>query len=248
MCRHFAYLGPPVSLAHLVIDPPHSLVEQSYAPLDMRGGGRINADGFGVGWHPDEGGQIARYRRSLPIWSDTSFPSFARATRSGAVLAAVRSATVGMPVVETACAPFTDGRWLFSHNGLVNGWPTSIGKLSSTLPVTDLMTLDAPTDSAVLWALTRHRLAAGARPVEAVMSVVHDVERAAPGSRLNLLLLGREEIVATTVSHALCLRHQESAVMISSEPLDGDEAWQAVADRQVVVASPGNVQIHSLEG
>jgi gamma-glutamyl hercynylcysteine S-oxide hydrolase len=52
MCRHLAYLGPPLPLAALLFDPPHSLVEQSFAPRDMRGGGRINADGFGVGWYP----------------------------------------------------------------------------------------------------------------------------------------------------------------------------------------------------
>ena len=54
MCRHLAYLGPPVPLRALLFDPPHSLVRQSWAPRDMRGGGTINADGFGVGWYPGD--------------------------------------------------------------------------------------------------------------------------------------------------------------------------------------------------
>jgi glutamine amidotransferase len=29
MCRHLAYLGPPVTLASLVLDPDHSIYEQS---------------------------------------------------------------------------------------------------------------------------------------------------------------------------------------------------------------------------
>ena len=50
MCRHLAYIGPPVSIADLVLDPPHSLVEQASAPRVQRHG-RINADGFGIGWY-----------------------------------------------------------------------------------------------------------------------------------------------------------------------------------------------------
>ncbi|MGA9693345.1 MAG: ergothioneine biosynthesis protein EgtC, partial [Pseudonocardiaceae bacterium] len=104
MCRHLAYLGPPCDLATLLLDPPHSLLQQSYAPADMRAGGTINADGFGAGWYPDGVTTPIRYRRAMPIWTDLTFPALAREVRSTAVLAAVRSATVGMPVVETACA------------------------------------------------------------------------------------------------------------------------------------------------
>src|SRR3954449_11519935 len=148
MCRHLAYLGPPVRLRALLYDPPHSLLRQSWAPREMRGGGTINADGFGVGWYAASG--PIRYRRHTPIWSDTTLPALAREISSGAVLAAVRSATVGMPVVETAAAPFGEGPWLFSHNGVVAGWPSSVAKLAGTLPTADLLTLDAPTDAALL--------------------------------------------------------------------------------------------------
>src|SRR6478735_12754107 len=115
MCRHIGYLGPPTSAGALVLEPPHSLVVQSYAPLDMRGGGRINADGFGIGWFPEDGAVASRYRRAVPIWAAAALPALAGSIRSRCLVAAVRSATVGMPIVETACAPFTDGEWLFSH-------------------------------------------------------------------------------------------------------------------------------------
>ncbi|HEY2204865.1 MAG TPA: class II glutamine amidotransferase, partial [Pseudonocardia sp.] len=145
MCRHLAYLGPPRTLADLVLDPPRGLLRQSYQPADMRGGGTVNADGFGVGWYPKPGTEPVRYRSARPLWADGSFAQVALATESGAVLAAVRSATVGMPVVHTACAPFADGPWLFSHNGVVRGWPGSLVGPAAALPVTDLITLDAPT-------------------------------------------------------------------------------------------------------
>ena len=135
MCRHLAHIGPPRTLAQVLLEPEHGLLRQSYAPADMRGGGTINADGFGAGWYPPGGGGPVRVRSARALWADTSFAALAGATSSGAVLAAVRSATVGMPVVETAAAPFTDGRWLFSHNGVVRGWPGSLVTAAGGLPV-----------------------------------------------------------------------------------------------------------------
>ena len=71
MCRHLAYLGPPAPLAALLFDPPHSLVRQSWAPRDMRGGGTINADGFGVGLVPAGAAAAGAIPpRSCPIWTD----------------------------------------------------------------------------------------------------------------------------------------------------------------------------------
>ena len=48
MCRHLAWLGRPRSLASLVLEPPSSLLVQSYAPRRQRYG-TVNADGWGVG-------------------------------------------------------------------------------------------------------------------------------------------------------------------------------------------------------
>ncbi|MCU7729250.1 ergothioneine biosynthesis protein EgtC [Actinoplanes sp. KI2] len=244
MCRHLAYLGPPVPLASLVFDPPHSLVHQSWAPRDMRGGGTINADGFGVGWYTPAG--PVRYRRDTPIWSDVSLPAISRATSSGAVLAAVRSATVGMPVVETAAAPFGDGPWLFSHNGVVTGWPASVAKLAGTLPPTDLLTMDAPTDAALLWVLVRDRLRAGASLAEALAGVVAEVSRAAPGSRLNLLLTDGVALAATAVGHSLSYISDFSFITVASEPLDDRSAWRPVPDGTLLTATATDLTLTPL--
>jgi gamma-glutamyl hercynylcysteine S-oxide hydrolase len=239
VCRHLAYIGPSVTLASLVLEPAHSLLHQSYAPADMRGGGTINADGFGAGWYPEAGGPAARYRSVQPMWSDTSFAAVAAATRSGGMLAAARSATVGMPVTEPAAAPFGEGRWLFSHNGVIRGWPRSVAALAEALPVTDLLTLDAPTDAALLWALVRHRLRAGAEPGAALAGVVTEVAAVAPGSRLNLLLTDGSGIWATAWYHALSVRTDERSALVASEPLDTDPGWRPVPDRHLVTAAPG---------
>ncbi|HEY2763599.1 MAG TPA: ergothioneine biosynthesis protein EgtC [Pseudonocardiaceae bacterium] len=250
MCRHLAWLGPPVELAALLLDPPHSLLQQSFAPTDMRGGGTVNADGFGAGWYPgDSDGEARapiRYRRAVPMWTDPSFAALAREVRSGAVLAAVRSATGGMPVVETACAPFAAGRWLFSHNGVVSGWPHSMAGMAARLPVSDLLTLDAPTDSALLWALVRARLITGESPGPALAAVAAGVLAAAPGSRLNLLVTDGTTLAATAVHHALWVRADDGAVLVSSEPTDQTAGWQPVPEGHLLTATRSTVDVASI--
>lgn len=244
MCRHLAYVGPPVTLSALVLDPDHSLYEQSWAPADMRGGGTVNADGFGLGWYVD--GQVVRYRRNVPIWTDPNLPGLAGSIRSGAVLAAVRNGTVGMPYGEAAVAPFQFGNWLFSHNGRVPGWPESTLKLAEQLPVADLLQLDAPVDSALLFALITNRMSTQA-PAAAVASVVQEVESAAPGSRLNVLLTNGEQLIATAWTHSLHVRQTADSAIVSSEPF-GSGHWDDVPDRSLLVATATTLHITPMEG
>jgi glutamine amidotransferase len=234
-------------LADLLMDRPHALLRQSWAPCDMRGGGTVNADGFGAGWFPSPDAEPVRYRRSVPLWTDANFAGLAGTITSGAVLAAVRSATVGMPVIDTACAPFVWGRWLFSHNGRVTGWPDSVAELAKELPVTDLMTLAAPTDSALLFALLRHRIQGGLSPSDAVAGVVTDVAAAAPGSRLNLLLTDGDTVLATTWTHALSVLPGNDSVVVASEPWDDDPAWTEIPDQHLVLATRSGVRTRRLD-
>lgn len=245
MCRHLAYLGPPADLATLLLDAPHALARQAWAPREMRGSGTINADGFGVGWYPASGVASGKtptsYRRDRPIWSDPYLVELARGTDAPAALAAVRSASAGMPAGEAACAPFETDGWLFSLNGRVEGWPGSVAPLAGQLPVTDLLTMPAGMDSLLLWALVRHRLARTG-PAAAVASVVADVAAAAPGSRLNLLLTDGQQIIATAAGHSLHIRTGGGAVLVSSEPIDEDPAWEPVADNTLLVVTTAGVE------
>jgi glutamine amidotransferase len=248
VCRQFAYLGSPKNLASLVYRSGHSLVVQSYLPRDMRGAGSVNVDGFGVGWYGSAGrGQsVRRYRRAVPIWQDANFRELAEATEITCAVAAVRSATPGMPVSDGACAPFTDGRYLFSHNGRIVGWPSSAAGLAGELPVQALLTLDAPTDSALLWALLRIRLDDGMKPADALADVIQRSLAAAPHSWLTTLLSDGSAIYASTYRHALWVKREDAAVTLASEPFDENPSWQPVADRQLVTATPAAVETRPL--
>lgn len=247
MCRHLAFLGPEEPLGRLLVDPPHSLFRQSWAPRRQRYG-TVNADGFGVGWYAEGDPVPGRYRRAGPIWGDQGFADLARVVRTTGLLAAVRDATVAGADGEAAAAPFAAGTWLFSHNGAVAGWPRSLASLVPSLPPVELLSLEARSDSAFVWALVLNRLRGGQDEGEALADTVLEVAEAAPGSRLNLLLTNGETIAATAWGDTLWyLSEPGRRTVVASEPYDDDPHWQEVPDRTLLVASRTDVLLTPLK-
>ncbi len=209
--------------------------------------GNINADGFGVGWYvPEIRREPARYRRAVPIWTDASFASLAGVISSGCVLAAVRNATVGMPVEETATAPYTDGRHLLSHNGRVD--LTVPMRLLTGVRGTPVP--DSRCDSALLAAVVWQRLAAGTHLADAVADVVVAAGSRDGAARLNLLVTNGSQIVATTwgetLSYRVSVADEDVGVEVASEPSDDGDGWIDLDDRRLLVADTRNVIISSL--
>ena len=229
MCRHLAWLGEPRSLASLMLDPPYSLVVQSYSPRRQKHG-LLNADGWGVGFFDDDGA-VRRWRSARPLWSDTSFASIAPVLRSRCVVAAVRSATVGMPVEASASAPFSDGRWLLSHNGLVD---------RAVLPPSPRA--ESMVDSALLAALIFER------GLDALADTVTEVGTADPNARLNILAADGARLLATTWGDTLSVLEGDDGVVLASEPFDDDPTWQDVPDRHLIEVDHRAVTLTPLRG
>ena len=247
MCRHLACLGPEEPLGRLLVDPAHGLYRQSWAPRRQRHG-TVNADGFGVGWYAEGDPVPARYRRTGPIWGDQSFADLARVVRSGALLGAVRDATLAGADGEAAAAPFAADTWLFSHNGAIADWPHSLAPLARTLPATDVLSMEARSDSALVWALLLHRLRGGDEPGRALAGTVLDIAAAAPGSRLNLLLTDGKVIAATAWGDTLWyLTEPGPRTVVASEPYDDDPRWREVPDRTLLTASRTDVLLTPLK-
>ncbi|MEF9886734.1 ergothioneine biosynthesis protein EgtC [Streptomyces sp. P9-A4] len=246
MCRHIAFVGEPVALGELLVRPPHALLRQSWEPRTQTSG-VVNADGFGVGWYAEGDPVPARYRRAAPIWGDLSFADLARVVRSGALLAAVRGATLPGADGEAAAAPFTAGPWLFSHNGAVPGWPESLVPLAATLPAGELLRVEARTDSALLWALVLHRLRAGDAPGPALADTVREAAEAAPGSGLNLLLTDGARIAATAWGNSLWYLRGPGRVVVASEPYDDDPRWREVPEHTLVTTDRADVTLTPLK-
>ncbi len=229
MCRHLAWLGGPRTISSLVLDPPFGLHRQSYAPR-RQSHGLMNADGWGVGFYPDATAEPVRWRSAKPLWGDASFASVAPVLTSGAVLAAVRSATVGMPMEESAAAPFTDGRWLLSHNGRVD---------RSVLPVR--RDAESVCDSAVLAA---HVFAEGP---EQVVETIRAVAADDPAARLSLLLTDGSRVTGLSWGDPMSYLVEPDGVVVASEPYDDDPRWVDVPDRHLLEVTPAGVTVTDLE-
>ena len=228
MCRHLAYLGRPRTLQSLVIDPPHSLYEQSWAPRSQRHG-TVNVDGFGVGWYADRPAPV-RYRRAQPIWTDASFASLAPTISSACVVAAVRSATAGTSADESAAAPFTHEGWLFSHNGRLHDWPTARKALLAE--AADVPDTRVGVDSALLFGLALARWQAGASLTEGLAEAARDV-LAHGGGRLTMLAADGSSVAAVVVGEPVHVLSTGTGTVIASEPHD-DGPWREIADGTAV--------------
>ncbi|KAA0112590.1 ergothioneine biosynthesis protein EgtC [Mycolicibacterium sp. P9-22] len=227
MCRHLGWLGAPVPASSLVLDPPSGLLVQSYSPRRQKHG-TINADGWGVGFFDDG---VRRWRSDKPLWGDASFASVAPALRSGCFVAAVRSATVGMPIEPSASAPFSDGNWLLSHNGIVD---------RAVLPAS--ATAESTVDSAVLAA---HIFERG---LDALGDTVVRVGTRDPGARLNILAGNGSTLLATTWGDTLFCLRRDDGIVLASEPYDDDPSWRDIPDRHLVEVTGTNLTLTPLEG
>ncbi|WP_046318034.1 ergothioneine biosynthesis protein EgtC [Mycobacterium sp. UM_Kg1] len=227
MCRHLGWLGRPRTLAELVLQPPSGLLVQSYAPRRQKHG-LLNADGWGAGFF--DGTTPRRWRSAAPLWGDASFASVAPALASHCVVAAVRSATVGMPIEASATAPFTDGTWLLSHNGVVD---------RTALP--GVTAAESVCDSALLAA------AIFERGVESLGAVVAEVGASDPHARLNILAANGTRMLATTWGDTLSMLHSADGVVLASEPYDDDPRWVDIPDRHLIETSGGEVRLTALD-
>lgn len=130
----------------------------------------------------------------------------------------------------------------------MKGWPGSLAPLAATLPPADLLALAARCDSALIWALVRHRVADGDDVPQAVADTVREVAEAAPGSRLNLLLTDGTTIVGTAWGDTLWyLAEPGHRTVVASEPYDDDPHWREVPDRTLLVATRADVLLTPLK-
>ncbi|MDA0268660.1 MAG: ergothioneine biosynthesis protein EgtC [Cyanobacteria bacterium] len=171
MCRLLGYLGPPLSLEKLILEPSHSLVVQSYAPKELKVA-LLNADGFGLGWHhPTRTTAPFTYRSILPAWNDVNLAPLCRYVESGCVLAYVRSATPGQGLDVSNCQPFQSGQRLFTHNGYITNFRETLYRpMGQTMGDRAYGQVRGSTDSEHIWGLVLSELERQPdRPVETAL-------------------------------------------------------------------------------
>lgn len=146
MCRFLCYIGPEVLLADLLYRPKNSLILQSYKSKERKE--PLNGDGFGVGWYTSQNSPTPCIFTSItPAWNNQNLKRLSEHIQSSCFFAHVRAASPGMRVCETNCHPFQSGRYLWMHNGTIEGFSQIKRRLREWLPDRLYNTVEGTTDS-----------------------------------------------------------------------------------------------------
>jgi glutamine amidotransferase len=144
-------------LADLLYRPRHSLILQSFKAAERQE--PLNGDGFGVGWYASDITPGPCVFRSLtPAWSNQNLRQLTEHVRSSCFFAHVRAASSGMSVSEANCHPFQHGRFLWMHNGTIEGFWRIKRRLRASLPDHIYNSIEGTTDSEHAFGVFLHQL------------------------------------------------------------------------------------------
>ncbi len=171
MCRWLAYSGSPMALQTVLLEPEHSLIDQSlHAQMGVE---TTNGDGFGVGWY-GEGRDPGVYHSISPAWNDRNLRELVKHFRSYLFLAHIRAST-GTAIQQTNCHPFRHDQWLWMHNGLIRGFGTVKRELMLAIDPGLYPSIEGSTDSELMFYLALS-LGLSDDPISAVERMVGLIE------------------------------------------------------------------------
>ena len=262
MCRLLGYIGSSIPLDYILSKPEHSLIVQSYQPLEMNSG-VVNADGFGIGWyHPEKNTEPFIYKNVIPIWNDVNLSSLGRYVESDCILGYVRSATTGQAVDMSNCQPFKFEQLLFIHNGKIDNFKQTLMRpISEILSDVAYKSIKGSTDSEHFFALflDEYLKNPGGTLEQALQSALLKLAELAKSHQVsasvNIIISdGKRLIAARFASGIECpslywtrddLNYPKS-VIIASEPIfKGD--WHRFSEQRILsVRQDLEIEIHQL--
>lgn len=256
MCRLVAYAGhDPLPLSAAFFDAPHALQHQSYLPKLMLQG-HVNVDGAGAAWWVERGQTPARYVTPGSVWADPNLFGLAKRTTAPLFLAAVRSATPGIPHGPAHVQPFVSGAVAGIHNGWIGGFRGPIGQqLIASLPEESFAELTAMNDSQVLFLHAGAKWREHGNLATAVRAALEHIESVlAPygeAATLNLVLSDGETVVAARHSrsfecNSLFWSQRPGGNWLASEPFEDGGEWDEIAPHSLVTMTADTVDIEAI--
>ena len=159
MCRFVAYIGPSILADDLLYKTKVSLVTaQTMNAGEMSVS--VNGDGFGIGFYaPELDNEPCVFRSIRPAWSDGNLKNLAKKIHSPCMFAHVRAASPGIPVEELNSHPFSCGKLMFMHNGVLGGYKQIRRRLLRSLNDTAYDAIQGSTDSEHMFGLFLNHIA-----------------------------------------------------------------------------------------
>ncbi|MEM7209010.1 MAG: class II glutamine amidotransferase [Pseudomonadota bacterium] len=245
MCRHAAYIGPAISLAQCFLEPEHGLLQQAEHPREMRVG-RVNADGFGIGWFIDRD-KPAAYKNIQPIWSDTNLSALGVSLFSTQWIGLVRGASPGLGVSIDNTHPFYDNRWHFTLNGIITDFANTLRPAINNRLSDDISaTIMGHTDAEFIFALMRQFSLEepDSSTTQLLQKVVDFLEEVAGDIEIALSVLVCEKDSMYAIRHSVNLpfptlyysEEYVGGVAVASEPMTDRRYWKLMPEQSLLIA------------
>jgi glutamine amidotransferase len=214
----------------------------SEAPRSLCSLSREHSDGWGIAVHrPREGWTV--HKQAAGAERDPAFKEVAAGVRGHVLVAHVRKRTVGAVAFENT-HPFRSGRWVFAHNGTIDG----VEHVRAMVAPDRLAALRGQTDSEILFAfllgrLHRHGVGQGGLQIltdAALSAAVADLSRRPALGSLNFLLSDGTVLYAYRHGRPLFLLERAAldrsgtgrrlgSILVASEPIT-EEPWRPIPE------------------
>ena len=257
MCRHIGYIGNKEFIDKVILEKKHSLVDMAFQPKEMENA-KLNADGFGIGWNSHENRKkFFLYKNYIPIWNDQNLKSLTKNIKTNLMIANVRSATLLTNTGYQNTHPFVFDNLLFSHNGYIENFETSIrSTLLSLLDKKLLSTIKGSTDSELIFLIIINIYKKEKSLLKAIKEAIKILSKVCKAAMLNFLIAEYKDkkykLYATKTSIKLTspsLYYQinkNKSIYISSEKLD-KKKWVSVKNNSLIECSKNTVKIMEIE-
>jgi predicted glutamine amidotransferase len=252
VCRLYAMrANEPTRVECSLVHAQNALMQQSQGDAE----GLVHSHGWGVADYRDTVPMIEK--QTWAAWHGEHFRKTAARVYARTVVAHVRQATVGAITMENT-HPFSNGRWIFAHNGSIQDFPQVRDRMIEQIDPTLRNDIRGETDSEHIFyfLLTLHLrhperplMETVGRGLRRIMQWSEATDPAEPaglnivltdgdrlvGSRYNRTLwhLVRDEVTVCGICGRKHVQHEPGqdyhAVEIASEPISG-ENWQPFAN------------------
>jgi len=258
MCRLYGfYATEPTKVECTLVHAQNALIAQSFSDLS----GYDHTHGWGVATFDKDGLDIER--EAWAAYHGEHFERAAAKIYSRMVIAHVRRATVGGAAIENT-HPFSDGKWVFAHNGTVPGFAAIRPLLLDQMGAKHRNAVKGETDSEHIFHYFLSLIDDGRIDVDhdlpgAMERLVSDIARLAethaPGKRtgLNIILSDGERLVGSRFNRSLYYVDREGVYdcEICGFPHihhDPDKAYRAIVVASEPITHEGWIEIpnHSI--
>ena len=257
MCRHIGYIGNKEFIDKVILEKNHSLIDMAFQPKEMENA-KLNADGFGIGWNSHENrNKFFLYKNYIPIWNDQNLKSLTKNIKTNLMIANVRSATLLENMGYQNTHPFVFDNLLFSHNGYIENFETSIrSDLLSLLDKKLLSTIKGSTDSELIFLIIINIYKKEKSLLKAIKEAIKILSKVCKAAMLNFLIAEYKDkkykLYATKTAIKLTspsLYYQinkNKSIYISSEKLD-KKKWVSVKNNSLIECSKNKLKIMEIE-